>query len=282
MISFLISKIRIHPLFWLVIAAGVLTGHFWETTVAFTIVLIHECGHALAAYHFGWTVTSIELLPFGGVAKLDEEEEHSFRQECLVILAGPLQHVWLPFLSLSLTLFPFWDGTMHQLFLSQNNALLLFNMLPIWPLDGGRLLHLCLQKSYPFKSAHVKALLFSAIALISLGLATLYFLPFSANLWVIILFIMLSLYKERRALPFRFLRFLLALSRRDKPCPRVRKLTVQPDTPISSVFSRFYRYTEHSIKVEGKDREAIDGKALASAYFGGRFTGTAIDEYRSE
>lgn len=267
---------------WLVIAAGIVTGHFWETAIAFIIVLIHECGHAAAALYFGWNVTSIELLPFGGVAKIDEEEEHSFRQECLVVLAGPLQHVWLPLLSPVLSVLPFWDGTMHQLFINQNNALLLFNMLPIWPLDGGRLLHLFLQKNYPFKSAYEKVLLLSLTALMLFSLITLYFLPFSANLWIVILFILLSLYKERRALSFRFLRFLLAVSRRKKPCPKIRNLIVQPDTPILSVFSKFYRNAEHRIKVEGNARETIDGRALASAYFSGRAAGTTVDEYVSD
>ncbi len=269
-------------MFWLVIAAGIVTGRFWETAIAFTLVLIHECGHAAAALYFGWHLTSIELLPFGGVAKIDEEEEHSFKQECLVVLAGPLQHVWLPLLSPVLSALPFWNGTMHQLFIDQNNALLFFNMLPIWPLDGGRLLHLFLQKNVPFKPAYEKVLLFSLVSLILFSLIILYFFPFSANLWVVILFILVSLYNERRILSFRFLRFLLAVSRRKRPCSKVRTLMVQPDMPIPAVLLKFYKNSEHRIKVEGNIRKTIDGKALATAYFSGLSAGTTIDEYVPE
>ncbi|RYM06844.1 stage IV sporulation protein FB [Sporolactobacillus sp. THM7-7] len=278
MIRFPLLNIKIHPVFWLVIAAGAVTGHLWETGIAFFLVLIHEYGHAIAAYRFGWTVREIELLPFGGVAQLDGEEGAAFSQECAVLLAGPLQHVWLPFFSLAMTLTPFWNHAQHQIFLEQNLALLLFNLLPIWPLDGGRLLHLYFQKRYPYKAAYKKMLLFSMIAITFFIVLLFFIFPFSINLWLVFSFIVISLYKERQVLSYRFIRFLMALSRRRTPELTVRKLVVPPEMPVSSVLALFYKYSDHRIIIEGRCGPAIEDKRLIRQFFSGRFEGKTVEE----
>lgn len=277
MIKDLLTKMSIHPVFWLVIAAGGLTGHLWETAIAFAVVLIHEFGHAAAAYRFGWTITKIELLPFGGVASIDTGSEHSFRQEFIVLISGPIQHLWIPLLSFLLLPFSFWGDAQHRILLAQNAALLLFNLLPVWPLDGGRLLHLFLERMYPYKSAYRKALQFSLLSLVSFCAVTLLFYPLSANLWIVIAFIALSIYRERRTISFYFLRFLLAMSRRKKPFRRFRRLTVEPDTPLSSVFSGFYKNSEHFIRIKGRKETEIDGCVLAAAFFRGDCAGKTVE-----
>jgi len=276
----LLPKIRIHPVFWLVIAAGTLTGHLWETAIAFLIVLIHELGHAIAAKGFGWNVIEIELLPFGGVAKLDEHEAHPFYQEIIVLLAGPLQNVWLPLLSYAMLGLPFWGTDQHHLFLAQNSALLLFNLLPIWPLDGGRLLHVLLEIVYPFKPAYKKMLYFSAAALLLFSILTFWRYPFSLNLWVIVLFILIALYKERRVLPLRFIRFLLALSNTKYRFVRLKRLKVTGDAPLSAVFSLYYKNAEHRIHIVGEKNSDIDGRRLANDYFKGSCEGDTINDCR--
>lgn len=51
---------------------SVLTGYFIETVTLFGIVFIHEMGHVVAAKSFGWRVKEVQLLPFGGVAVVEE------------------------------------------------------------------------------------------------------------------------------------------------------------------------------------------------------------------
>jgi stage IV sporulation protein FB len=271
---------RIHPVFWLVMAMGGLTGYLWETVIAFSIVLIHECGHAAAARRFGWHVLEIELLPFGGVARIDGGRDVAFVQEFIVIISGPLQHLWLPFLSQAMLALPFWGPAQHQILTSQNMALLLFNLLPVWPLDGGRLLHLFLERLYPYKSAYYRVLLFSCLGLVLFSIIMLIYYRFSVNLWVMIAFISLSIYKERQVIPLHFLRFLMAMSNRKKVFRMNRWIYAQPDEPITSVFSGFYRNSEHKIRIVGEKGKEINGKALVSAFFSGRCSGGKLEDYR--
>ncbi|MFT8873044.1 MAG: site-2 protease family protein [Sporolactobacillus sp.] len=275
MIKFLLTHTRIHPLFCLILVAGAATGYMWETFSAFFIVLIHEWGHAAAAYAFGWKVVRIELLPFGGVARLDDDEDHPFWQEAAVIIAGPLQHLPLALLALALSHASFWGVSQQHAFLQENAALLLFNLLPIWPLDGGRLLHVALQMRYPFKAAYHKALIFSFFALGTVSFCLLFLEPYSFNLWIVLVFIALSIYKERRAVAFHFLRFLLATARRPARQPITRRLNVQSDAPLPYLFAAYYRQSEHQVHVEGTPI-VLDGKRLLSDFFSGRCAGQTI------
>lgn len=115
----------------------------------FGCVLLHEFGHALAARRFGIRTRDITLLPIGGVARLDSTGETP-KQELIIALAGPavnvviaiglgiillVTHVAAPTLDgASLT------GNSLALLLSANVFLVAFNMLPAFPMDGGRVL----------------------------------------------------------------------------------------------------------------------------------------------
>ena len=115
----------------------------------FAIVILHELGHALAARRYGIGTKDITLLPIGGVARLDRMPEEP-RQELAIAIAGPAVNVALALLfmaisritrdwsGLSLGLFP-GEGLADEL-VRINVVLVLFNMIPAFPMDGGRVL----------------------------------------------------------------------------------------------------------------------------------------------
>ena len=158
--------------------------------VLFACVVLHELGHALTARRYGIRTRDIVLLPIGGVARLERMPEDP-KQELLVALAGPCVSVLIGaaiFLVLTaigrapdfhhLTNIS-WSG--HDFWRSLmllNVWLALFNLIPAFPMDGGRVLRSLLARRMEYTEAtQTAAHIGQAIALV-FGFLGLFFDPF--------------------------------------------------------------------------------------------------------
>lgn len=166
------------------LAAGVWGMLFFA--LLFLCVLLHECGHALMARRFGVGTRDITLLPIGGVARLERIPEKPSR-ELLVALAGPavnvviaiglaawltLAHAWEPLSALGIA-----DGGMMERLLAVNISLVIFNLLPAFPMDGGRVLRafLAMKMDYTY-ATQVAATVGKAMAVV-FGICGLWYNP---------------------------------------------------------------------------------------------------------
>jgi Zn-dependent protease len=108
----------------------------------FVSVLIHEMAHAYVADRRGWRVFGIKVDLFTGSAAVDTNIPE--KDAIPVVAAGPLSNLLLavlciPFYSFLVNINPIIDGFMNDLFVI-NIFMFIFNILPIYPMDGGRLL----------------------------------------------------------------------------------------------------------------------------------------------
>lgn len=167
-------RIQVHWTFLLIIGWVLLTSVFSGMSalgaalnvvfilVLFGCVLLHELGHALAARVFGIPTRDITLLPIGGVARLERMPKKPF-QELVVALAGPAVNVAIAALLLAVLLptvgtqglaaVPMRSGGFLQQLLVINVMLVVFNMLPAFPLDGGRVFRALLAMVFSYTTA---------------------------------------------------------------------------------------------------------------------------------
>jgi len=205
-------RIEVHVTFLLLVAGLALlqskTTPVWltvsELVLLFACVLLHELGHALAARRYGIQTREIILLPIGGVARLERMPEKPL-QEVVVALAGPGVNLVLATavaaglaaqgISAEQALLKSDQGVLEFLLMA-NLAMLLFNLIPAFPMDGGRVLRALLAMTMPFAratriAAHVGqglALLFAAAGI---------FILRSPMLVFVALFVFLAAGEER-------------------------------------------------------------------------------------
>ncbi len=158
----------------------------------FTSVLAHELSHSLVALGSGLPIASITLYVFGGVARITEEPGEA-AVEARVAAAGPLASFGLAVLFILLSFFPVGEFAVAVFrYLGTVNLLLaVFNLLPGFPLDGGRLLRAFLWHRWKdltratraaARSGHILAYLFMAV-----GAGTLVLGGFIGGLWWLML-----------------------------------------------------------------------------------------------
>ncbi|MCH9650352.1 MAG: site-2 protease family protein [Deltaproteobacteria bacterium] len=211
----------VHPTFFLIFAWVLLrtgTEGSWSSVTwgvlyvlaLFGCVVLHELGHALMARRFGIGTRDITLLPIGGVARL-ERMPRDPKQELLVALAGPAVNVGIALVLLLVGTFllpgswPSLDSlgsdigvsNFLPLLLLVNIFLVVFNLLPAFPMDGGRVLRALLATVTEYRKATRIA------AITGQAMAVLFFL---AGLWLthpvlllISVFVWLGAAQEARA-----------------------------------------------------------------------------------
>ncbi|MFK3939020.1 M50 family metallopeptidase [Alkalihalobacillus sp. NPDC078783] len=266
----LLSIVRINPFFWIVLAIGLLTGYFREAILLFLIVFIHELGHAGAAIHYKWKLRKIELLPFGGVLEVEESGNKPIKEELIVVLSGPVQHLWMIGLSFLLVQTETWSPYWHGLFVWHNLVILSFNLLPILPLDGGKLVQLWFMERWPYKKAHLASMISSVSVLVIVALCTLV-LPFHLNMILVLMFLVINNYLEWKQRHYRFMRFLTERNHLPNKKDKSLVLFVSSDLPVREAVRLLRRGYRHEFRLE-EEKQQVSESLVLQALFNRKLT----------
>lgn len=229
----------IHPTLILFFVIALVTGTFIQFAIIIAIVFMHECGHFLAAKWFNWRINAVILWAFGGVMATDEDESRPLKEEVIVTLSGPLQHV---IIFGAVQLFH-WFGIMsdylYETAILLNSVIFLFNLLPIYPLDGGKLLKVSLSGFLPFRKSYQFSLLFSMLVCLGIIILQLTVLPFTFTAFFIMAFLLLELFRYWKHEYFTFIRFLLHRTAHGKNAKKTGRIFVTDEDRFIDVFNRF-------------------------------------------
>lgn len=160
------------------------------------ILLFHELGHILVALYFKWHIEKVKLYPFGALTLFEEHFNKPIKEEMWIVLAGPIFQIIFYYLFSNFD----WNHLKEY-----HYCLLCFNLLPIVPLDGSKIMMLIYQYFFSYWSS------FYFVFYISILMLPLLFLKFDFSLVLILILItlfmdILEMFYKRK---FCFQRFLL-------------------------------------------------------------------------
>lgn len=171
----------------------------------FLLILIHELGHFISAIILNWNVDKIYFYPYGGYTKFNEDINKPLKEELIILLAGPI--IQIIFYCLTVSHFSI---TNQAVFSAYHYSILIFNLLPIYPLDGGKLLNILLSYYFSYKTSYILTMIISyliAIAILLTSFFTSY--NFSFNLYLMISLIIIKLTEEYKKRKYYYNKFKL-------------------------------------------------------------------------
>ena len=257
-------ELRVHATFFMLLAwiatRHILQGQSWAATLAtlasisavFVLVVLHELSHALMARRFGIRTQDITLLPIGGVARLERIPEKP-REEFLVAIAGPAFNAALAAVLFGVLAFlgrplspSSVDGLSGGSFLLRmawiNVSLAVFNLIPAFPMDGGRVLRALLAMRLARAQATAIAAVVGQMLAFAVGLFGLVFNPM---LVIIAVFVWMGAKQEAGAEQTRS-----ALAGRRVQEAMMTDFTVlSPETPLSVAVEKTLRGAQHDFPV---------------------------------
>jgi Zn-dependent protease/CBS domain-containing protein len=208
-------------------------------TGLFFCVLLHEFGHSLVAMRYGYHIESITLWLFGGVARFTEMPE-DWKQEFTIAVAGPIVSVALGAVAyLAVRFVPVGVPTVQFVlaYLAMTNvALAVFNMLPGFPMDGGRVLRALLARTRPHARATKIAAEVGKLFAVILAVVGLF-----ANLFLVALAFFIYIGASSEAQQTVMKATFQDVSVGDIMTPASELQTVTADTSIATLTDRMFR-----------------------------------------
>ncbi|SEW24069.1 CBS domain-containing protein [Natrinema salifodinae] len=233
----------------------------------FVGVVLHELGHSLTAQRYGFPIDSITLWLFGGIAAFSEMPE-DWRKELNIAIAGPIVSVLVGVGSYGLFMLApavlggasteLLNGTRFVLgYLAVLNvALAVFNMIPAFPMDGGRVLRALLARSKPYARATQQAASVGKLFAVFMGLFGL----FAVNIILIgvAFFVFIAASSEAQQVTMRAAFQDVTVG--DIMTPAADLHTVDPDATVENLIQRMFseRHTGYPVI----ESDSLDGERL--------------------
>ena len=192
-------KISLHPLFLLAGVAAAIFGGLAPFIICALTALLHECGHIFCASRLGFECKGVKLMPYGAAA-LCEIEGISARDEVALALSGPLVNALICVICAGLWWFyPVTYGYTDLVFYA-SAAMLVVNLLPAYPFDGGRIARRIILKFVPKKRAEIVLRILNVLCVAGLILMFV-FVARNISLLALAGFLLCSVFE--RAVPYK-------------------------------------------------------------------------------
>lgn len=192
------------------IALILIIGFKSKMLMGFVIIIIHEFIHLITARVLGFSGFTVEILPIGAVLKLKDLEEATPKEDLIISVSGPLGNFIISLACIAINYF--YKSDFLTLMINYNLVIGIFNLIPAFPLDGGRILRDIFATRLIYKKANEIALRISIsigyIFLLSFFTSLFMGIP-NLNLLLIAIFILVISYREKRRIAYIIMGYII-------------------------------------------------------------------------
>ncbi len=258
-------KFTVHPLFIIFGIYFAFTGKVFSFIIYTLSAVIHEIGHYVQSEKLGYGLKKIVLMPYGALIKGDFDEV-KYKDELLISLAGPFFNFCIAVFFVALWwIFPE-TYPYTELIVTANFALLLINLLPCYPLDGGRCLLATLSLFMKRKTAKiiVKTLgVLLSLLLMALFVYSLFSTPNYTILFFSLFMLTGAVSKSKNS---EYIKIYSNLSYKKSPRPQtVKTLIVSGELEIKKLYPILDGEYYYQIVIDIDDqRKVLEGENLYS------------------
>lgn len=190
-------RMTIHPLFLPFLFGMVLYGNVSLYALILVSLIIHELGHLIVAYLLNVKIKRCVIMPYGGEIEFATTYSISPIKQLLIALGGPIATIGC------LVISPLLSPLIASPFMTIQLFLLAVNLMPVWPLDGGRIVLSFILMFYKKARIYELYLACSFIITIVAGVVSSMFLPATFVLLLLCIFLLLKIIEEWRFRKYR-------------------------------------------------------------------------------
>ena len=211
---------------------------------------MHELGHVFIAIIFKYEIKKINIYPFGGYTIFEYDINRPFIEELLLFSFGIIFQL---ILLIIFNIFIDNSTYIYRIFYSYNLTIILFNLLPIIPLDGGKLLNIIINYILPFKVSHKLSIYISYIII----LLIIIFFNKDINMIIMCMLLLFLLIKEHKNHIYLYNLFLVERY--------IKNIKFKKDNFINSnKISKMKKYLRNIFII---DNEYVDEKDMLKKYY---------------
>lgn len=229
------NKIKFHYTYYIISISFLITGEILNLIIFTSLIIIHEIGHYLACLITKVNVNKIIIYPYGGITKIDDIIDIDFSKELLISISGIVIQSIYYFIIYLLHKNNYIRDYTYNIFCNYHYSMLIFNLIPIYPLDGSKILNIFINKIFNFKLSNILLIIISIINM------TLILFIYNINYsYIMIIGVLINyLYSYIKNISYLYNRFLL-----EKHLYK----TKYKNKKIINNYNKMYRNTNHIIK----------------------------------
>jgi len=252
----ILKKLKIRYSFLFLAFFMLIFGFFLQFFVIFIFVSLHEAGHIILAKFFSVETKKVIITPIGETAVMKNIDNVSFWKKFVIFLSGPFVNIFFGIF------FLFFDSDIFEFAGNINFTLAFFNLLPIYPLDGGRIFMLFLNKFFPIILSNkivIRVSVAFSVLFMFFGIIQLVLFPYNLSF----LCIGLYLFKERNktyfSMTFDFYKRIIKKKSKLGNMTLLKSFYLNENFEIKKILKNFYFdcYCVFYVYVNGKFQRKI-------------------------